>query len=53
MNFWCGKKLECIKTVQKKHSECCPDNSIQCVDCSYEKLCDANVVFDKMIPVGV
>lgn len=57
MNFWCGKKLECIKTVQKKHSECCPGNPIKCqecmqaCDCSCEKLCSPSVVFDKMIVV--
>lgn len=33
-NFWCGKKLECIKTKEKEREQCCGNNTIKCSKCN-------------------
>jgi hypothetical protein len=32
-NFWCGKKLECIKLKEKEREKCCGNNTIKCTKC--------------------
>ena len=33
-NFWCGKKLECIKEKEKEREACCWNKSTYCAKCS-------------------
>lgn len=33
-NFWCGRKLECIKEKEKEREKCCGNNTYKCTTCS-------------------
>lgn len=56
-NFWCGKKLECIKQREKERETCCANKTVKCSKCAsccqldWCRLCSTEKVLD-MIQVS-